>query len=232
MNLFFDRIVVPQGSEYQAICRGLFKLKSAYRPKVLAIPMGVNALTSFLEERDWQQKKNILVMGLCGSLSGQHQVGDIVLYQDCLFSLSSSQQHQYTNPQLTTFIKNRLQNKTTLVTSLTSDRLIWSASEKRHLGQKYQANVVDMEGFVLLNVLAQHNIKVAMLRVVSDNVNHNIPNLNRAITSSGKLQTIPMAITMVKQPFAATRLITGAIKGLKILQQITTKLFSKYDMDS
>ena len=118
-----------------------------------------------------------------------------------------------------------LPKKIPLVTALTSDRLIWSAQEKQNLGKQYQASVVDMEGFALLDALQSQNVRVAMLRVVSDNARDNIPNLQNVIDSQGKLQTIPMAIVMVQQPLAATRLITGSLKGLKILQQITAELF-------
>ncbi len=232
MNLFFDLILVPQGSEYQAIDRGLKKSNCYRKPKLLAIPMGVDPVSSFLAKRDWQKQQNILVMGLCGSLSWQHQVGEVVLYRDCFFPLGASPQHQYTDRELTTDLNNRLQDKTSLVTSLTSDRLIWSAAEKLDLGQKYQADGVDMEGFILLERLSKDNHKIAMLRVVSDNAKHNIPDLNSAIASSGKLQSIPMAIAMLRQPLATGRLISGAMKGLKILQQITTELFSQDDLDS
>lgn len=228
MNLFFDQILVPQGAEYQAISQGLQKLKLASAPQILAISMGVNTLTAYLQERDWsaQASPNILVMGLCGSLSPQFQVGDVVLYRDCLMACSSSLQHQGTDLQLTDFIYSRLQPNLTLVSGLTSDRLIWSAPEKRDLGQRYQASVVDMEGFVLLKTLQQYNIRVAMVRVVSDNVDHDIPDLTGAIDSTGKLRNLPMAIAMLKHPLAATRLITGAIKGLKRLRQVTTELFN------
>lgn len=228
MNSFVDQILVPQGAEYQAIYQRLQKIQPTSVPQLLTIPIGVNALTAYLQERDWSAKAshNILVMGLCGSLSPQFQVGDVVLYQDCLMAGSSSLQHQGTDSQLTDFIYSRLQPNLTLVTGLTSDRLIWSAPEKQDLGQRYQASVVDMEGFVLLDALRQHNIRVAMVRVVSDSVDHDIPDLTAAIDSTGKLQNLPMAIAMVKQPLAATRLITGAIKGLKILQQTTTELFN------
>lgn len=228
MNSFVDRILVTQGAEYQAIYQGLQQIELTSAPQLLAIPIGVNALAAYLQERDWSAKaaQNILVMGLCGSLSPQLQVGDVVLYQNCLMAGSSSLQHQDTDSQLTDFINSRLQPNFTFVKGLTSDRLIWSASEKQDLGQLYQASVVDMEGFVLLDTLRQHNIRVAMIRVVSDSIHYDIPDLTGAIDSSGKLQNLPMAIAMLKNPLAATRLITGAIKGLKILRQITTDLFN------
>ncbi|MDJ0635060.1 MAG: phosphorylase [Xenococcaceae cyanobacterium MO_188.B29] len=240
-----DRIFVAQGAEYQAVCQGIKQIKSVSVPQVVPIPIGINALESYLQARDWQQKApaNILIMGLCGSLSPQYQVGDIVLYQDSVFSLSSSLQQQKNNqevardytkdkrgifePQLTNYIYNCLQDKITKVTGLTSDRLIWSAEEKLALGKQYQASVVDMEGLVLLKFLQKHNHRVAMLRVVSDSTHYDIPNLSRAIDSTGKLQNIPMAIAMIKQPVAAMRLVKDALKGLAILQQITTELFSK-----
>ena len=227
MDLFVDRILVTQGAEYQAISHGLQQLKPASRPQILAIPIGVNALAAYLQRQDWSTKaaRNILVMGLCGSLSPQFQVGDIVLYQDCLMACDSFLQPQDTDSQLTDFIYERLQPNLTLVTGLTSDRLIWSAQEKQALGQRYQANVVDMEGFLLLKTLQQYNIRVAMVRVVSDSIHYDIPDLTRAIDSTGQLQNLPMAIAMAKNPLAAARLITGAIKGLKILREITTELF-------
>ena len=236
---------MTQGAEYQAVCRGIKQIKSVSVPQVVPIPIGVNAVESYLQARDWQQttQSNILIMGLCGSLSPQYQVGDIVLYQDGFFSLSSSLQNQKNNqevardyiqdkpsifePQLTDYIYNCLQDKVTKVTGLTSDRLIWSAQEKLALGKQYQASVVDMEGFVLLKFLQKHNHRVAMLRVVSDSTNYNIPNLSRAIDPTGKLQNIPMAIAMIRQPVAAMRLVKDALKGLAILQQITTELFSQ-----
>ena len=170
-------------------------------------------------------------MGLCGSLSPQYQIGDVVLYRDCLFSSPSLLQNKHTDVLLTTTVNHLLQENISLVTALTSDRLIYSAQEKLNLGQRYQAGVVDMEGFALLNFLQQHNNRVVMLRVVSDNSQDDIPNLNKAIDSTGKLQTIPMAIAMIKQPVAAMRFAKDALKGLAILQQITTELFTQDNLD-
>lgn len=227
MDLLFDTIIVPQGAEYQAVRRGLKLINSSSLPTVLSIPIGVESVTQYLATSGWQpaNQAKILVMGLCGSLSSQYQVGDIVLYRNCLFTSSSSLPSQSTDLQLTTSINTHLPKKIPLVTALTSDRLIWSAQEKQNLGKQYQASVVDMEGFALLDALQSQNVRVAMLRVVSDSARDNIPNLQNAIDSQGKLQPIPMAIAMVQQPLAATRLITGSLKGLKILQQITAELF-------
>lgn len=109
---------------------------------------------------------------------------------------------------------------------LTSDRLIYAANEKRYLGQVYGADVVDMEGFAALEVLSRFGVAVSMLRVVSDDIHHNIPNLTNAFNPDGSLQARLLAIGLLRQPIAATRLIFGAMRGLQVLQNVTTFLFT------
>jgi hypothetical protein len=41
MNLSIDTILVPQGAEYQAVCRGL-KQANCQKTRVISIPIGVN----------------------------------------------------------------------------------------------------------------------------------------------------------------------------------------------
>jgi len=67
-----------------------------------------------------------------------------------------------------------------LVRALTSDHIVWSAAEKP-LGQSYNAEVVDMEGFAALEVLSQAGV-VAMLRVISDDCEHDLPDLTSALS--------------------------------------------------
>ena len=83
-----------------------------------------------------------------------------------------------------------------------------------------------MEGFCCLRELRNRNIAAASLRVVSDDFIHDLPDLNKAIHENGNLKFLPLALAMVRQPIAAMRLIEGSLTGLKVLQRITTKLFS------
>jgi hypothetical protein len=83
-----------------------------------------------------------------------------------------------------------------------------------------------MEGYAALQVLSELGIAVAMLRVISDDVRHNIPNLTNAF-DDGSLQTFPLAMGLLRQPIAATRLVSGSLRGLRVLQDLTTFLFSK-----
>ncbi|MBD2384981.1 5'-methylthioadenosine/S-adenosylhomocysteine nucleosidase family protein [Cylindrospermum sp. FACHB-282] len=211
-----NTILVPQGAEYQAVKRGLNRA-SGEKPTVIAIPVGVQPLRKYLQK--WTGEKNrILLMGLCGSLQTHHAVGDIVLYKDCTYQ----EKLQKCNNTLTAQIQTLLSDKVTLVKSLTSDRLIWAAAEKRYLGQTSGADVVDMEGYTALEYFPT----VAILRVVSDNAQHDIPDLTSAISLDGSLKPVQLAIAFFRQPLAATRLIRGSLRGLKVLEQITTTLFS------
>lgn len=156
-------------------------------------------------------------MGLCGSLTPRYHVGDVVLYESCIYQ----QQLQVCDRSLTT----ELHSTQSLVKSLTSDRVICSATEKRYLGETLGADVVDMEGFAALKFFNHIGAAVAMLRVVSDDCHHDIPDLTAAINADGSLQPLPLALSLLRQPIAATHLIRGSLRGLKVLEELTTSLF-------
>ncbi len=226
-----QKILVCQGAEYQAVRRGLSRA-SGSKPLALSIPIGIKPLTSYLQKSLLSEQflnhpqPSVLVMGLCGSLSPNYLVGDITLYQYCVDQASGTAAQLSCDPTLTELLYSRLQNKASIVKALTSDRIVSSAAEKRHLGEISGADVVDMEGFAALKILSQAGVAVAMLRVVSDDCYHDLPNLTPALSPEGSLQPLPLAIAMLRQPIPATRLIRGSLRGLKVLEKVTTLLFA------
>ncbi len=68
---------------------------------------------------------------------------------------------------------------------------------------------------------------MAILRVVSDDSLHDIPDVTSAINSDGSLQPLPLALALIRQPLSATWLIRGSLKGLKILERVAYCLASK-----
>ncbi|MEH2060943.1 MAG: phosphorylase [Nostoc sp.] len=223
-----NTILVPHGAEYQAVCRGLSGLPGSI-PTVVAIPVGMKPLLKYLQEslgngQFLAPKSRVLIMGVCGSLSDRYTFGDIVLYQDCVYQGKQQECDRNFTAQLHSALTTP--HSPLLVKSLTSDRLISSAAEKRRLGETLAADVVDMEGFTALEFFNAAGVAVAMLRVVSDDCQHNIPDLTPAINSDGSLKPFPLAIAMLRQPLAATRLIRGSLTALKVLQQVTNLLFS------
>jgi hypothetical protein len=217
-------ILVPQGAEYQAVCRGLSRVPSS-QAKVLAIPMGIEPVRKYLQQFTHGQANRMLMMGLCGSLSQKYQIGDIVLYQNCLYQGNL----QEGNNSFTADIHNQLGDRVSLVKGLTSDRLLYKATQKRQLYEQSGADVVDMEGYAFLEFFQQPvspQVQIAILRVVSDDAHHDIPNITSAIGADGSLQPLPLAWEFIRQPLAATRLITGSLKGLKTLTAVTQLLFT------
>jgi uridine phosphorylase len=208
-------ILVPSGAEYQAVARGL---QGADSPKLIAIPMGIAAVSQALANRPDLAQSRILVMGLCGSLQPAYQIGDAVLYQN---AISPTGKTQRCNAELTTGLQSRLP-QIPLVQSVTSAQFVQSAAAKQQLGQLHQAGAVDMEGSAILTVLPQ--AQIAMLRVISDDCEHELPDLSQAI-GTGKLRTLPLITTLLRQPLGSLRLIRGSLRGLKALEQITQQLF-------
>ncbi|MBW4607689.1 MAG: phosphorylase [Hassallia sp. WJT32-NPBG1] len=222
----FPIILVPQGAEYKAVCRGLSRITTA-KPTVIPIPIGSQALTTYLkacQDELWNAPDaKVLVMGLCGSLRDRFKVGDIVLYEECVYET----QVQQCDRSFTAELYAHLQDKVSLVKGMSCDRVVCSAKEKLHLSEISKADVVDMEGFATLEFFQQAGVEVAMLRVVSDDSGHDIPDLTSAINSDGSLQPLPLAITMIRQPIAATRLIRGSLQALKVLEEVTAFVFAR-----
>jgi hypothetical protein len=230
-EMTIDAIFVPQGSEYKAVCRGLNRV-TAQKPKIVSIPVGIKPLIKYLQQ--WQKQEyfpnerqpKVMIMGLCGSLTPRYHVGDVVLYENCIYQ----QQLEECDRTFTTELQSLLKTQhpaVSLVKSLTSDRVICSAEEKRHLGETLEADVVDMEGFAALEFFNGIGAAVAMLRVVSDDCHNDIPDLTAAINADGSLQPLPLTWSLLRQPIAATNLIRGSLRGLKVLEELTKLLFSE-----
>ena len=223
-------ILAPQGAEYRAVCRGLRRVVDP-KPRVMAIPIGPQAVAQYLEQLQQNGETfghgGILLMGLGGSLSTHLTVGDVVLSQTCINVAEASAPERYEcDRTLTNWLNQRLTGKPVLGTGVTCDRVISSAAEKHQLGHTYSADIVDMEGAKVLEALEQKPAAVAILRVISDDCRHNLPDITSAISPEGSLQMFPLTISFLRRPVAAVRLIQGSLRGLQVLQGVTTELFS------
>lgn len=208
-------ILVPQGAEYQAVCQGI--QSCIHPPKVVSIPVGIAPVMHFLKQNQWQDDSSvIIVMGLCGSLSPHYQIGDGVIYQACV---DDSGKVLNCDRALSQRLQARLQVSS--VKAFTSDRVVWSAAEKQALAQTHQAAVVDMEGIAVLSTV---KAPIAMVRVISDDAQSDLPDVTSAIDTDGTLQPIPLAIAMVRHPIGAVRLIRGSLAGLHRLRSLAQEV--------
>jgi nucleoside phosphorylase len=233
MILPIDVILVPQGAEYQAVYRGLKQVKPPH-PEVIPIPLGINAVTAYLNQKTRDlaptTTAKVVLMGLGGSLSPDYQVGNVLIYKSCLLprhDQGSGFSRLECNGALTNFLDAKLQPKVSLVDSLTTNRVISDRLEKEKLAQIYPAQVVDMEGYAVLSSLGnKSSFSVGIIRIISDDFNHDIPDLSVAIDDYGRLKTFILVKQMLKRPLAAFRLIKGSLFGLKVLENTVINLLS------
>lgn len=224
---FISVILVPNGAEYKAVCRGLKQAKA--RIPVLPIPMGTISVKTFLT--DCLQaahpllcdRSTVLVMGLCGSLRSPYQIGDPVVYGQVSALGNGSILTQACDHGFTAQIQSRLAIQSS-VSAWTSDQFVATAEMKSKLAQTYQVDVVDMEGAAILETLADTGAAISMVRVISDNCLHNLPDMSGVISSAGTLLPNPLLMKIVREPIGSFRLIRGSLIGLQVLQQVTATL--------
>lgn len=228
-------ILVPQGAEHQAVLRAIKKFTNP--PYILSIPVGNLAVTRYL--KDWWKSENlnkssinsVILIGLAGSLSTQLGVAEITLLESCLnFHHNQAGQIQQSDRFLTDLIKQYLGNKIKLVQGLTCDRVITNSTEKQALGKTFNRQVVDMESWAVLYFFRELKMPTIIMRVISDEVDQTLPNLNNIYDHQGRLQAIALAFALIRKPIAGLKLIMGSLKALKILEQITKEICFSLDI--
>ncbi|MGI0491705.1 phosphorylase [Alkalinema pantanalense CENA528] len=235
-------ILVPQGAEYQAVCRGLESQRIANRspqvflqesppalPQVLAIPAGLSPVQRWLEQLVRKQTplpSAVLVLGLCGALhdrGDQAAIGSTVVYRACLDP--QGKQWDCADLRQIGLASDRAASLALQpAKGISCDRVIHLAQEKQQLAQQVQADVVDMENTAILEFFSRYNIPVAIVRVISDDAQHDLPDLSQGFDDQGQLRPLALALAMVQRPIAAVRLIRGSLTALKILERLSGEL--------
>jgi len=111
-----------------------------------------------------------------------------------------------------------------LVRGFTSDVLVNSPQQKKFLHKNSGCEVVDMESFALTSYISN----LTVVRIISDNHDDKLPNLNSAINRQGKLDTVKMGLSFLQQPLSAINLIKNSLYSLKKLEQIGNKIIKLY----
>lgn len=250
-----DVILVPQGAEYSAVVSGLKeKGHNAYSqtgsPIVYPIPIGKPVLT-FLQNSDQikqavltgDRRREVLLLGLGGSLSQSYQIGDVIIARSVVKEEPNTDRcsqpqalRSRINPRFVHILYDGLRHWTSqqsvpsqvgIASCVTCDRIIHLPEEKEKLGRRYEAELVDMEASYVLDFFRQHNVDVGVVRVISDDCGRRIPNLNAAITADGSLDFMAMTGQFVRQPIAALNLIQGSLAGLRCLKTVSSYFCSQ-----
>lgn len=212
-------IIVPAGAESRAVKRAVKNRPTA--PRLLEIPAGPQAVEAWLH--NWRepqlfQHQQVLVVGLAGGLSPDLPVGDGVLIERC-FEASSCQGYEC-DRAFTQHLSQQLDLSTG--TGVTCDRVITTVAEKRRLGDRYQADIVDMESAVFLKALPTATI--AILRVISDDCDYDLPDIGDAIRPDGTVNPLILTTGFLRNPIAALKFIRNSLRGLKSLEHLTRNI--------
>ncbi len=160
-------------------------------------------------------------MGLCGSLRPELGIGRVVVYRACTGTDGAALPCA---PLEVEAIQKRLAEPSTVL-AFSADRVVTSAIEKRKLALSLDTEVVDMEGFAILEALSGLGIAVGMVRVVSDDCEHDLPDLTDTFDTQGNLQPLPLAFALLRDPLAGLQLVSGSLRALDALRLIARRLF-------
>lgn len=206
-------ILVPQGAEFKAVMDGLGKSQSKPILQVLAIPAGP-AVKGFLKQESdrIQGVTEVIVLGLCGGLTNDAIVGQVGCYERCC----DRSGNEYQCDSLDIGYKFVNWNAVTI------DMVITKATDKQLLNVETNCDVVDMESRWILEFMHRRGIGVSVVRVVSDAVVGDLPDLSQVFDLNGALKPMELARAFVLRPRAALRLIRGSILGLRQLAWCAT----------
>ena len=89
-----------------------------------------------------------------------------------------------------------------------SDRLIYSASEKLKLHQSTNADAVEMESGIIYDICSKQNISCAIIRIISDTANEDLPmNFDEITAENGKIIYSKLFLKLLKHPRLISQLI-------------------------
>jgi uridine phosphorylase len=112
------------------------------------------------------------------------------------------------------------------VRGFTSPRIVTTTVERAELAARYDADVVDMEGTHVARALASRGFGCAMVRVVSDGSDAELPPIANAIDAEGTLQPLVLAAAFAREPVAAVRFIGDVRQALRVLSDVAAQLTS------
>jgi adenosylhomocysteine nucleosidase len=137
--------------------------------------------------------KMLISAGIAGAAVPDLHVGDTV-FPAVVIDTQDGSRHG-------TAISDAALRNTPLARSvLASCGAIAGARQKRQLATSYGAHVVDMEGAAVARAAQNHNLRFVAIKAISDEVDFEIPELNRFVRS-GKFATKSFILYIILRPW-------------------------------
>ncbi len=125
-----------------------------------------------------EQFRGIVSIGYAGALKEGWSVGELIIPDEIITLPPLDEKRYLTDRDLAEKVRSRTRSRGWKVHGgrmATSHRIVCSAKEKRHYGEKYQAGSVEMESAVLAGLAEQASIPLLVIRVVSDEAAFSLP---------------------------------------------------------
>jgi hypothetical protein len=201
MDVGAPTLLVPRGSEERAVRR------AAPNARIVSIRAGVAAGRHLPEHLDGP----LILLGLCGAL-GLLAVGTVVVCESVTDDVGMVVLGKI--PAL----------KAQRVRAVTAPNIVTQASAKRALAYRSGADVVEMEGTHVARALARRGFSCAMVRVVSDGSDTDLPPLEGAFDGDGNIRPAAVAIALASDPIAAARFVSDVRRALRSLGEVARTL--------
>jgi nucleoside phosphorylase len=168
-----------------------------------------------IEASKQSHRSLVLVIGLAGSLSHSLKEGQVVVYR----SVIGSDGCLPCSERFNNAIVSRLSDaglSFTLVTGISGHKIAATRPEKIEL-TRTGADVVDMESYEILSASASAGIPAAVIRVISDGLDTEMPDFNKALKPNGEFAPLSLALACARRPLATVRLMKSSKNALKNL---------------
>lgn len=197
MEVGTPTLLVPHGAEERAVARAV--------PGARVVPIRAGAASA-----RWLPPLldgPLVLLGLCGALA-PFPVGTVVVCEivgDEAGSVTLEDVPAVAAPRVRAF---------------TAHDIVTRADAKRALALRWGADVVDMEGIHVARVLALRNLRCAMVRVVSDAADVDLPPLEHVYDGEGNLRPASVALALARDPRAAARFVADVRVALRALADV------------
>src|SRR5215471_1769723 len=161
----------------------------------------------------------VLVIGLCGGLTEGLPEQRIVAYTECLSTAPNKAPPLECSRSLTDNIVKRLQQQgitVDRVTGITSPRIATTKADRLALA-KSGAGAVDMESYPILSAAEHAGVPPVVLRVVSDSLDTEMPDFNRALNPQGALDGRKALWIALGSPLETFRLLAANKRAMERL---------------
>lgn len=173
----------------------------------------------------------VLIAGFAGALDPRLNVGEAVVYGRSLAADDSRPgidlDRSFSDQALDRIRRAQLSGQRG--NGLTLDRILTRASEKLLLGRQTSAQAVDMETYAIAAYCRQRGTPLAVVRVISDDANSDLPDFQSAFDPEGRIKAVQMARVMLARPARSARFLYNLKLATHSLRRSLQALFTGND---